>query len=242
MVARGTVRLLVRDAGATRSETHTRLIRDAPTRSADRNSKTSGTLGIARAHRPRGCRANLLKLLVVVIVLLSAAHQLLPGRARGSGTGHALRALRRTRRSPGRTSSGRSASKTRSRCRSSGSSRKSSAFAPCAPACTAEFESTDDAKQESRMLTGDLNVANVEWIVQYKIKDPYQYMFRVRDVRGTLRDLSEAVMRKVVGDHSVTEVLTVGRERIQMRPRTSCRCCAIAIRWASRSCSWCCRT
>lgn len=75
---------------------------------------------------------------------------------------------------------------------------------------------SDDAKQESHMLTGDLNVANVEWIVQYKIKDAYQYQFRVRDVNGTLRDLSEAVMRKVVGDHSVTEVLTVGRERIQI--------------------------
>jgi membrane protease subunit HflK len=82
-----------------------------------------------------------------------------------------------------------------------------------------EFETTEDSKQESRMLTGDLNVANVEWIVQYKIKDAYQFTFRVRDVRGTLRDLSEAVMRKVVGDHSVTEVLTVGRERIQLQAK-----------------------
>jgi membrane protease subunit HflK len=78
-----------------------------------------------------------------------------------------------------------------------------------------DFDTPEDAKKESRMLTGDLNVANVEWIVQYKIKNPYQYVFRVRDVRGTLRDSSESVMRKVVGDHSVTEVLTIGRERIQ---------------------------
>lgn len=78
-----------------------------------------------------------------------------------------------------------------------------------------DYEEPEDAKRESRMLTGDLNVADVEWIVQYKIKNPYQFVFRVRDVRGTLRDLSEAVMRKVVGDHSVTEVLTVGREHIQ---------------------------
>jgi membrane protease subunit HflK len=77
-----------------------------------------------------------------------------------------------------------------------------------------EFESPPEAKRESRMLTGDLNVADVEWIVQYKIRDPYQYVFRVRDVKGTMRDTSESVMRKVVGDHSVTEVLTVGRERI----------------------------
>jgi len=72
-----------------------------------------------------------------------------------------------------------------------------------------------DYDKESSMLTGDLNVANVEWIVQYKITDPYKYMFRLRDVHGTLRDVSEAVMRKVVGDHSVTEVLTIGREHIQ---------------------------
>jgi modulator of FtsH protease HflK len=82
-----------------------------------------------------------------------------------------------------------------------------------------EYEEPEDAKRESRMLTGDLNVADVEWIVQYKIKNPYNYVFRVRDVRGTLRDLSEAVMRKVVGDHSVTEVLTVGREHIQVQAK-----------------------
>jgi modulator of FtsH protease HflK len=86
-------------------------------------------------------------------------------------------------------------------------------------AVRSDFEAPEDATKESRMLTGDLNVAEVEWIVQYKIKDPYQYVFRVRDVRGTLRDASESVMRKVVGDHSVTEVLTVGRERIQSQAR-----------------------
>jgi len=79
-----------------------------------------------------------------------------------------------------------------------------------------EFDTPEEATRESRMLTGDLNVANVEWIVQYKIRDAYQYVFRIRDVRGTLRDVAEAVMRKVVGDHSVTEVLTVGRERVQV--------------------------
>jgi membrane protease subunit HflK len=79
-----------------------------------------------------------------------------------------------------------------------------------------EYEEPEDAKHESRMLTGDLNVADVEWIVQYKIKDAYKFVFRIRDVRGTLRDVSESAMRKVVGDHSVTEVLTVGRERIQV--------------------------
>jgi modulator of FtsH protease HflK len=82
-----------------------------------------------------------------------------------------------------------------------------------------EYKEPEEASKESQMLTGDLNVANVEWIVQYKIRDPYQFTFRVRDVRGTLRDVAEAVMRKVVGDHSVTEVLTVGREPIQQQAR-----------------------
>lgn len=66
-------------------------------------------------------------------------------------------------------------------------------------------------EDESLMLTGDLNVAVVEWIVQYRIVDPYKYLFKVRDVRKTIRDISEVVMRMVVGDRSVDEVLTIGR-------------------------------
>lgn len=71
-----------------------------------------------------------------------------------------------------------------------------------------------DTAAEAVMLTGDLNVATVEWIVQYKIEDPYKYLFRLRDVEETLRLMTEASMRTVVGDHSVTELLTVGRESI----------------------------
>ncbi len=67
---------------------------------------------------------------------------------------------------------------------------------------------------ESNMLTGDLNAAVVEWVVQYRITEPYQYLFRVRSVRTTFRDMSEAVMRRVVGDRTVNEVLTVGRQEI----------------------------
>lgn len=69
-------------------------------------------------------------------------------------------------------------------------------------------------KEESLILTGDLNVAEVEWIVQYKVKDSYNYLFKIKDPVETLRAMSEAVMRRVVGDHSVTEVLTVGRIEI----------------------------
>ena len=67
------------------------------------------------------------------------------------------------------------------------------------------------------MLTGDLNVAVVEWIVQYKIKDPYKYLFHLRNVSGTFRDMTESTMREVVGDHSVDEVLTAGREAIALQ-------------------------
>jgi len=68
--------------------------------------------------------------------------------------------------------------------------------------------------EESVMLTGDLNVALVEWIVQYRVTDPYKYLFKVRGLTETFRSMNEAVMRDVVGDRTVTEVLTVGRQEI----------------------------
>ncbi|EOZ96134.1 HflK protein [Indibacter alkaliphilus LW1] len=67
---------------------------------------------------------------------------------------------------------------------------------------------------ESMMLTGDLNLSDVEWVVQYRIVDSYRYLFRVRNAEKTLRDMSEAAMRKIVGDRTVNEVLTVGRQEI----------------------------
>ena len=70
------------------------------------------------------------------------------------------------------------------------------------------------APDEALMLTGDLNAAVVEWVVQYRIVDPERYLFRVRNVEDTLRDLSEAVMREVVGDRTVNEVVTIGRQEI----------------------------
>ena len=75
-------------------------------------------------------------------------------------------------------------------------------------------EPTRGTLGESLMLTGDLNVAVVEWIVQYRIKDPKAYLFHIRDVRQTFRYMSEAAMRQIVGDHSVDEVITIGRENI----------------------------
>lgn len=83
------------------------------------------------------------------------------------------------------------------------------------PDVRSEYEQPEEATSEAVMLTGDLNVATVEWIVQYKIRDPYEYLFKVRDVTSTFRDIAEASMRQVVGDYSVTEVLTIGREEVQ---------------------------
>ena len=69
-------------------------------------------------------------------------------------------------------------------------------------------------RDESLMLTGDLNLADVEWVVQYRINDPYKYLFKVREPVATMRDISEACMRQIVGDRTVNEVLTVGRAEI----------------------------
>ena len=74
--------------------------------------------------------------------------------------------------------------------------------------------SKTDTKGESLMLTGDLNLADVEWVVQYRVEDPYKFLFKVRDPEKSLRDISEASMRQVVGDRTVNEVLTVGRTEV----------------------------
>lgn len=71
-----------------------------------------------------------------------------------------------------------------------------------------------NTQDESLMLTGDLNLANVEWVIQYRVLDAYKYLFKVRNPVNTLRDISEAAMRKVVGDRTVNEVLTVGRAEV----------------------------
>ena len=65
------------------------------------------------------------------------------------------------------------------------------------------------------MITGDLNTALVPWVVQYRITDPKQYLFGAREPEKTLRDLSESVMREVIGDRTVDEVLTIGRHDIE---------------------------
>ncbi len=80
---------------------------------------------------------------------------------------------------------------------------------------TNDVQAGADPEREKSMVTGDLNAALVEWIVQYRVDDPKRYLFHARDPGWTLRDLSEAVMREVVGDRTVDEVITIGRQEIE---------------------------
>ena len=82
-----------------------------------------------------------------------------------------------------------------------------------------DYATPADARMESIMLTGDLNVVVAEWIVQYKIKEAYNYLFKMRDPENTLRAMTESMVRRVVGDSSVDEILTVGRARIAMEAK-----------------------
>jgi membrane protease subunit HflK len=84
------------------------------------------------------------------------------------------------------------------------------------PGIRTEYRVTPETQKEARMLTGDLNVADVEWIVQYKIKDAYNFLFKLRDAESTFHYMNEAVVRRIVGDNSVDEVITVGRARMAL--------------------------
>jgi len=81
---------------------------------------------------------------------------------------------------------------------------------------TNPYQHPRNPNAETQMVTGDLNAALVEWVLQYRISDPVKYLFDVRDPAETLRDVSESVMREVVGDRTVDEVLTIGRQEIEV--------------------------
>lgn len=76
-----------------------------------------------------------------------------------------------------------------------------------------------DHPEESLMLSGDLNIIDVEWVVQYRIQDPIKYLYAMREPERTLRDISESVMRRVVGNRIGSEVLTTGRVEISTTAR-----------------------
>ncbi len=94
-------------------------------------------------------------------------------------------------------------------------------FRTASPGVRTQY-SQRDMNEESLMLTGDLNVAVVEWTTQFRVNDPYKYLFKVRNLydfreqgrADTFRAMNEAVMRAVIGDRSVNEVLTIGRQEI----------------------------
>ncbi len=75
-------------------------------------------------------------------------------------------------------------------------------------------------EEESMMLSGDLNVIDLQWTVQYKVQDPVAFLFQVQDVEGTLDDISESVARRIVGNRYADEVLTVGRSAVAEKARS----------------------
>lgn len=83
-----------------------------------------------------------------------------------------------------------------------------------------EYYRGDQELEVALMLTGDLNLADVEWVIQYRIDNPYNYLFKVRDPESALKDISEATMRQIVGDRTVNEVITVGRTQMSTELKT----------------------
>ena len=74
--------------------------------------------------------------------------------------------------------------------------------------------------RESAMITGDYNIVNVDFFVEYKISDPVQYLYSSNDPESILRNLVQSQVRNVVGSSTVDSVLTDGKENIQMQVRT----------------------
>jgi membrane protease subunit HflK len=103
-------------------------------------------------------------------------------------------------------------------------------FGFATPGATDPYQIPHDATQETQMVTGDLNAALVEWVVQYRISDPAKFLFDVREPRQILRDVSESVMREVVGDRTVDEVITIGRQEIETEALTKMQ--ALATKYA----------
>jgi membrane protease subunit HflK len=83
------------------------------------------------------------------------------------------------------------------------------------PQASNPYQAGRNPAEERDMVTGDLNAAQVEFVIQYRIEDPQQYLFATKDPEDTLRAASEAVMREVIGDRTVDEVITFGRQEIE---------------------------
>jgi len=92
-------------------------------------------------------------------------------------------------------------------------------FRTAVPGRRTQYQKGNAEQEEALMLTGDLNVIDVEWVVQYRIKDPDRYLHRVRSQSDSIRDVSEAVMRRIVGNRLGSDVLTVGRVEVAAQAR-----------------------
>ena len=88
------------------------------------------------------------------------------------------------------------------------------------PGATNPYQHPNDPEAERNIVTGDLNMALIEWIVQYRIENPKEFKFHVIEPEPTLRDAGEAVVREVVGDRTIDEVLTIGRQEIETEALT----------------------
>ncbi|KAA0131537.1 FtsH protease activity modulator HflK [Gimesia chilikensis] len=84
---------------------------------------------------------------------------------------------------------------------------------------SAVYRKSEEHRDESLMLTGDLKVVDVEWVVQYRVDDPDKYLHRVEQVDKTIRDISEAVMRRIVGNNLGSDVLTIKRVEIALNAK-----------------------
>jgi membrane protease subunit HflK len=93
-------------------------------------------------------------------------------------------------------------------------------FGFATPGATNPWQGSREPNKETQMVTGDLNTALVEWVVQYRISNPEHFLFKVREPQETLRAVSESVMREVVGDRTVDEVITIGRQEIEVESLT----------------------
>ena len=85
---------------------------------------------------------------------------------------------------------------------------------------TEQVSNPGEWELETTMVTGDLNTALVEWVIQFRIENAFDFLFKVRNPGDALRDISESVMREVVGDRTVDEVLTIGRQDIEASAQT----------------------
>ncbi|MEM5948401.1 FtsH protease activity modulator HflK [Spirochaetia bacterium 38H-sp] len=74
-----------------------------------------------------------------------------------------------------------------------------------------------DYSSESIMLTGDLNIVDVEWIIQYRINDPRAWLFNVEDRTKTIRDISQSVINQLVGDRAILDVISTDRPEIEIQ-------------------------